>query len=409
MSFSALGLPRPIWLLGWVSLVTDLASEMIYPLLPIFLTRVLGATAMSLGVIEGAAEAASSILKIAAGRLADRTGAPKRIVLAGYGLSGAVRPLIAFVTSWTGVLGLRFVDRVGKGLRTAPRDAMLAHFAPPHLRGRAYGFHRAMDHAGAVAGPLIASLFLLSYPDHYRTLFALTIIPGIVVILILLRVPDTNTSSRVEPGEPLEPNEPAEPSEPLGPLNLPRPFLKAILVILVFSLGNASDAFLLLRLNDLGVAAIWIPLLWSGLHIVKVLSSLAGGDLSDRLGRRTLIAAGWLVYALVYAGFGYFDSPATVIVIFLGYGIYFGLTEGVEKAWIADLAPAGARGTAFGIYNAALGVGGLVSSLTFGIVWTRVSPSAAFFTGAAVAVAAIGLLYSLFSQQRNEENTRHER
>jgi MFS family permease len=403
LSFSALGLPRPIWLLGWVSLVTDLASEMIYPLLPIFLTRVLGATAMSLGVIEGAAEAASSILKIAAGRLADRTGAPKQIVLAGYGLSGAVRPLIAFVTSWTGVLGLRFVDRVGKGLRTAPRDAMLAHFAPPHLRGRAYGFHRAMDHAGAVAGPLVASLFLFSYPDNYRTLFALTIIPGIVVILILLCVPDTNTSA------PLEPVEPSEPSEPYEPLNPRSPFLKAIFVILVFSLGNASDAFLLLRLNDLGVAAFWIPLLWSGLHIVKVLSSLAGGDLSDRLGRRTLIAAGWLIYALVYAGFGYFDSPATIIVIFLGYGIYFGLTEGVEKAWVADLAPAGARGTAFGVYNAALGVGGLVSSVMFGIIWTRVSPSAAFFTGAAVAVAAIGLLYSLFSQQRNEENTRHQR
>jgi MFS family permease len=406
LSFSALGLPRPIWLLGWVSLVTDLASEMIYPLLPIFLTRVLGATAMSLGVIEGAAEAASSILKIAAGRLADRTGAPKRIVLAGYGLSGAVRPLIAFVTSWTGVLGLRFVDRVGKGLRTAPRDAMLAHFAPPHLRGRAYGFHRAMDHAGAVAGPLVASLFLFSYPDNYRTLFALTIIPGIVVILILLRVPDTNTSA---PLEPVEPSEPSEPYERLELLNPRSPFLKAIFVILVFSLGNASDAFLLLRLNDLGVAAFWIPLLWSGLHIVKVLSSLAGGDLSDRLGRRTLIAAGWLIYALVYAGFGYFDSPATIIVIFLGYGLYFGLTEGVEKAWVADLAPAGARGTAFGVYNAALGVGGLVSSVMFGIIWTRVSPSAAFFTGAAVAVAAIGLLYSLFSQQRNEENTRHER
>jgi MFS family permease len=403
LSFSALGLPRPIWLLGWVSLVTDLASEMIYPLLPIFLTRVLGATAMSLGVIEGAAEAASSILKIAAGRLADRTGAPKRIVLAGYGLSGAVRPLIAFVTSWTGVLGVRFVDRVGKGLRTAPRDAMLAHFAPPHLRGRAYGFHRAMDHAGAVAGPLVASLFLFSYPDNYRALFALTIIPGIVVILILLRVPDTNTSVPIEA---LEADEPIEPS---NTLNLPRPFLKAILVILVFSLGNASDAFLLLRLNDIGVATVWIPLLWSGLHIVKVLSSLAGGDLSDRLGRRTLIAAGWFVYALVYAGFGYFDSPATIIVIFLGYGTYFGLTEGVEKAWVADLAPAGARGTAFGIYNAALGIGGLASSVMFGIIWTRVSPSAAFFTGAAVAVAAIGLLYSLFSQQRNEENTRYER
>ena len=402
MAFSKFGLPRPVWLLGWVSLVTDMASEMIYPLLPLFLTRVLGGSAMSLGVIEGVAEAANSVLKIAAGRLTDRTGAPKRLVLAGYGLSGAVRPLVAFATSWTQVLGLRFVDRLGKGIRGAPRDAMLAHFAPPHLRGRAFGFHRAMDHTGAVAGPLIASVFLVFYPDAYRTLFALSIIPGIVVILILLRVPDTITGGR----EPLEPREPPEPPEPV---KLSGAFWKAIVVILVFSFGNASDAFLLLRINDLGVAAFWIPLLWSALHVVKVLASLAGGDLSDRLGRRTLIAGGWIVYALVYAGFGYFDSPPAIVVIFLTYGIYFGLTEGVEKAWVADLAPAGARGTAFGIYNAALGVGGLVSSLMFGVIWTRVSPSAAFFTGAAVALAAIGLLYSLFSPSRNEENTRHQR
>ena len=401
LASSTLGLPRPVWLLGWVSLVTDMASEMIYPLLPVFLTRVLGASAMSLGIIEGVAEAANSVLKIAAGRLADRTGAPKRIVLAGYGISGAVRPLVALVSSWTHVLALRFVDRLGKGIRGAPRDAMLGHFAPPHLRGRAYGFHRAMDHAGAVVGPLIASLFLFVYPDAYRSLFALSIIPGIVVILILLRVPDTTKA-------PLEPLEPAEPREPLEP-RLSAPFWKAIAVILVFSLGNASDAFLLLRLNDLGVATFWIPLLWSGLHVVKVLSSVAGGDLSDRFGRRTLIAAGWIVYALVYAAFGYFESAAPVIVIFLCYGLYFGLTEGVEKAWVADLAPAGARGTAFGVYNAALGVGGLASSLMFGVIWTRVSPQAAFLTGGAVALLAIGLLYCLFSLQTNEENPRHQR
>jgi MFS family permease len=384
-----------------------MASEMIYPLLPVFLTRVLGASAMSLGIIEGVAEAANSVLKIAAGRLADRTGAPKRIVLAGYGISGAVRPLVALVSSWTQVLALRFVDRLGKGIRGAPRDAMLGYFAPPHLRGRVYGFHRAMDHAGAVVGPLIASLFLFVYPGAYRSLFALSIIPGIVVILILLRVPDTSN-------EPPEPNEPAEPPEPREPPEPPEhklhaPFWKAIAVILVFSLGNASDAFLLLRLNDLGVATFWIPLLWSGLHVVKVLSSVAGGDLSDRFGRRTLIAAGWIVYALVYAAFGYFDSAAPVIAIFLCYGLYFGLTEGVEKAWVADLAPAGARGTAFGVYNAALGVGGLASSLMFGVIWTRVSPQAAFLTGAAVALVAIGLLYLLFSLQTNEENPRHER
>jgi MFS family permease len=358
---------------------------------------VLGATALSLGLIEGVAEAASSVLKIAAGRLSDKTGTPKRIVLAGYGLSGLVRPLVALVGSWGQVLGLRFADRIGKGIRGAPRDAMLAHFSPPHLRGRAFGFHRAMDHAGAVAGPLIAAIFLFFYPGEYRTLFALSIVPGIVVILILLRVPEARVN---------EPRDPREPVEPREPLNLSASFWKAILVILVFSLGNASDAFLLLRITDLGVAPFWIPLLWSALHVVKVVSSLAGGELSDRFGRRTLIAAGWIVYALVYAGFGFFDSASAVIVIFLSYGLYFGLTEGVEKAWVADLAPAGARGTAFGIYNGALGIGGLASSLTFGVIWTQVSPSAAFFTGAAAAAVATGLLYSLFS---HEENSRHQR
>jgi MFS family permease len=390
------GLPRPVWLLGWVSLVTDMATEMIYPLLPLFLTRVLGAGAMSIGVIEGAAEAANSVLKIAAGRLADRTGAPKRIVLFGYGLSGAIRPLIALATSWTHILTLRVVDRLGKGIRGAPRDAMLAHFAPESIRGRAYGFHRAMDHAGAVLGPLIASAFLFFYPEQYRALFALTIIPGIAVVVILLRVPDAPLAKHTP-----EPHDPIEPSTPLT-----RKFYLAMFVILIFSLGNASDAFLLLRMNDLGVTAFWIPLLWSGIHVVKVGSSVVGGDLSDRFGRRTLIGIGWLIYALVYAGFGYFDSAAAIVAIFLSYGLYFGLTEGVEKAWVADLVPANVRGTAFGVYNAALGVGSLLASLMFGALWTRVSPHAAFLTGAALALVATGLLYFLFL---NEENSRHER
>ena len=378
-----------------MSLVTDMATEMIYPLLPLFLTRVLGASAMSLGVIEGVAEAANSALKIAAGRVADRTGAPKKIVLAGYGLSGAVRPLIGFATSWTQVLGLRVADRLGKGIRGAPRDAMLAHFTPPHIRGRAFGFHRAMDHAGAVVGPLIASAFLYFRPDDYRTLFALTIVPGIAVILILIRVPDARTPPAAE-----------QPQVRRESTALSRRFYRAIAVIVVFSLGNASDAFLLLRMNDLGIAAVWIPLLWSALHVVKVASSVVGGDLSDRFGRRLLIGLGWLVYAVVYAGFAFVDSAAAVVAIFLSYGLYFGLTEGVEKAWVADLAPATARGTAFGVYNAALGVGALCASVMFGVIWTRVSPHAAFLTGAALALLATGLLYSLFP---DDKNSRHER
>lgn len=378
-----------------------MASEMIYPLMPLFLTRVLGAGAMSLGVIEGVAEAANSVLKIAAGRVADRTGAPKRLVIAGYGISGAVRPLIALVSTWTQVLGLRFVDRLGKGIRGAPRDAMLAHFAPPHNRGRAFGFHRAMDHAGAVAGPLLASLFLFFYPDSFRTLFALAIIPGIVVILILLRVPDIKPEAAPAV---IRPDAAPAYRAPLG-----NPFYRAIAVIFLFSLGNASDAFLLLRLSDLGVAAFWIPLLWSALHGVKVAASLVGGDLSDRLGRRALIAAGWIVYAIVYASFALFESPAAVITMFLVYGLYFGLTEGVEKAWIADLTPAGARGTAFGVYNAALGVGSLIASVLFGWLWTRVSPAAAFATGAALAAAATALLYLLFSSRNDATHSGHQR
>jgi MFS family permease len=397
---SRFGLPRPIWLLGWVSFVTDMATEMIYPLLPLFLTRVLGAGAMSLGVIEGVAEAASSVLKIAAGRSADRTGAPKRLVFAGYALSGLVRPLIALAATWPHVLALRFVDRVGKGIRGAPRDAMLAHFAPPHLRGRAYGFHRAMDHAGAVAGPLIASAFLFVYPEQYRTLFALTIIPAIGVLVILARVPDVRTMPRERTRSPGLAAAARE-------VTRVRPLARAIGVIFLFSLGNASDAFLLLRMNDLGIAAVWIPLLWSALHVVKVISSVWGGHWSDRIGRRALIALGWIIYALVYAGFGFVESPIGVVTIFLVYGLYFGLTEGVEKAWIADLTPAGARGTAFGVYNAALGVGGLAASVMFGAIWTRVSPQAAFLTGAALALAATALLYLLFLPASTAGATAH--
>jgi MFS family permease len=381
------GLSRPVWLLGWVSFFTDMASETVYPLLPLFLTQVLGASAMSLGVIEGAAEAASSGLKVLSGWLSDRWRSPKKLVLAGYGIASAVRPLIGLATAWPQVLAIRFADRVGKGIRGAP------------------------DHAGAVTGPLLASAFLYFYPGDYRTLFALTIIPGVIVMLFILRVPERTVANpaRLNLAErnqaelnPAELN-PAElnhaelnPAEPRGTLwNLREPLWGALAIILLFSLGNASDAFLLLRMSDLGVPAFWIPLLWSALHVVKVGSSLAGGALSDRFGRRRVIAAGWLIYAVVYAGFGIFESPGIVIAIFLSYGLYFGLTEGVEKAWVADMAPAAARGTAFGIYNAALGVGGLAASLLFGLIWTQVSPQSAFLTGAALAVAAAALLYLL--------------
>jgi MFS family permease len=402
------GLSRPVWLLGWVSFFTDMASEMIYPLLPLFLTRTLGGTAMALGVIEGVAEGANSALKIVSGWLTDRSGQPKKLVLAGYGLSSAVRPLIGLVTAWPQVLALRFTDRLGKGIRSSPRDAMLARFAPIETRGRVYGFHRAMDHAGAVVGPIIATIYLYFYPEAYRSLFTWTLVPGIIVVLLILRLPNTSTRERAaaENAEAVSPKpRSGDGGQPRsGESLLPRRFYLAMSVIFLFALGNASDAFILLRLNDLGVAPVWIPLLWSALHVVKMTSSVIGGALSDRLGRRNVIIAGYLWYAAIYAAFAWTTSLGILIAVFLAYGIYFGLTEGVEKAWVADMAPAASRGIAFGIYNAALGLGGLAASLIFGAIWTRVSPSAAFVTGACLALAASLLLYLAFS---HAQDSRH--
>ena len=398
------GLSKPVWLLGWISFFTDMATEMVYPLLPLFLTRTLGGGAMALGVIEGVAEGANSLLKIASGWMTDRTGQPKKLVLAGYGLSSAVRPLIAIVTAWPQVLALRFTDRLGKGIRSSPRDAMLAGFAPEGRRGRVYGFHRGMDHAGAVVGPLIATVYLYFYPEAYRSLFTWTLVPGIIVILLILRLPKDRPRPAAERSE-------AVPDE-VGPgvgrrtSGLGSRFYAAMGIIFLVALGNASDAFVLLRLNDLGVAPVWIPLLWSALHIVKMTSSVVGGAMSDRFGRRAMIIAGYLWYAGIYAAFAATTSVPLLIVVFLAYGLYFGFTEGVEKAWVADMAPAASRGMAFGIYNAALGLGGLAASLIFGAIWTRVSPQAAFITGAALALAASVLLYLMFS---DAQDSRHQR
>ena len=377
-----------------MSFFTDTATEMVYPLLPLFLTKVLGAGAASLGIVEGIAEAANSLLKIISGQVSDRTGQPKRLVLLGYGISSAARPFIALASTWVHVLGIRFTDRLGKGIRGAPRDAMLAEFAPPGQRGRVFGFHRAMDHAGAVLGPLLAAAFLYFYPGEYRTLFALTIIPGVIVIAIILMIPSAAKTTPVASAF-------RRKDQPLTP-----ELKRALLVILIFALGSASDAFLLLRLSESGIPIFWIPLLWSGLHVVKVVASLAGGAWSDRFGRRALISIGWAYYTAIYAAFAFVDSAALLVPVFLAYGVYFGLTEGAEKAWVADLAPADARGTAFGYYNAALGIGALLASVIFGAIWTQVSADAAFLTGAALAAVATLLLYFLFS---NDENSGHQR
>ena len=394
-------LPRPVWLVSWTSFFTDTASEAIYPIMPLYLTRTLGGTAMAIGIIEGAAEALNSVLKILSGRLSDRWSARKPFVMAGYGISTLARPLVALATSWLHVLAVRLTDRVGKGIRAAPRDALLASWAEPATRGYVFGLHRSMDHAGAIVGPLLASLFLWFFPEQYRTLFALTLIPGLIAVAMLVPVPDAPA-----------PQEAARQSsdEPAAPLG--RRFSRYLGVLFLFSLGNSTDAFLLLRLSDVGVGVAWIPVAWAALHVVKAAVSPIAGHLSDGMSRRGIIATGWLVYAGVYGGFALASSAATLMPLFLVYGVYYGLTEGVEKAVVADLAPARRRGAAFGAYHAVIGIGALAASLVFAGIWKAAGAPAAFALGAALALASSVSLFRLdlspIMKSSHEENPRHQ-
>jgi MFS family permease len=375
-------LPRPVKLLGYTSLLTDAATEAIYPLLPIFITRVLGGSPAALGLIEGAADATSSALKILAGRWSDRSGRRKPFVVAGYTIAGLVRPFIALAAVWPHVFLIRVADRVGKGLRGAPRDAMLSALAPYGSRGRVFGYHRAMDHAGAVIGPVFATAFLYFAPGEYRTLFALTVVPGLLAIAMVWLVPETDSANHTH--RPLQPHLPEKP--------LPARLERYLVTRAIFTLGNASDAFLLLRLSDAGLRPVFLPLAWAGLHAVKSGLSTYGGTLSDRFGRRELIIAAWTLYAVAYAGMAFSSSLPATLGWFLFYGVHFALVEGSEKALVADLAPSQAHGAAFGWYNAVLGFGALGASVLFGWLWQSIGPATAFLTGAGLSITASALL-----------------
>jgi len=374
------GLPRPVRLLGWVSLLTDAATEAVYPLLPVFITQVLGGPPIALGIVEGAADATSSALKVVSGRWSDRLGVRKPIVILGYSLSSLVRPFIAITSSWLHVFLIRVVDRVGKGLRGAPRDAMLASLAPPGQRGRVFGYHWAMDHAGAAIGPLLATLFLYFAPDNYRLLFASTIIPGVLAVITLTRVPEQAAVPRV-------PRVPEVPG-----LRLPGPLKKYLWILTVFTLGNSSDAFLLLQLSQAGVPLMGLTALWSAQHAIKALITMQGGILSDRLGRRTLIVSGWIIYAIVYAGFAMSESITALVSWFLIYSVYAAAVEGSEKALIADLTPEPLRATAYGWHAAVQGFGVLAASVLFGALWQTFGAPVAFLTGATLALIAAAQL-----------------
>ena len=370
--------------LGWVSFFADVASEMIVALLPAFLSTLSGGGALALGAIEGFADAIASLLKLVSGAWADRIGRYRPFVVAGYALAMVAKPFMALAQAAWHVALVRSVDRTGKGLRTSPRDALITAAVAPEERGRAFGFDRAMDHAGAVVGPLLAVGLLYFVTKDLRTIFWLSAIPGALVMLCLLLFVRERPIEK-HSAQPL----PWQAGLP------PAALLRVLAPLALFTLGNSSDLFLLLLAGEKQSSIYALPILWMALHVVKSMSALLGGRLVDRFGARPLIIAGWTWYALIYAGLALASSQLAIIVLVLVYGLYHGLTEGAEKALVAEIAPLEQRGTWFGWYHLVIGLLAFPASLVFGWIWQHWSSSVAFGTGAALALAAALLLFAL--------------
>ena len=380
MSDRSTRLSRNVYALTVVSFFTDVSSEMIYPLLPAFLTVVLGVSASFLGAIEGAAESTAALLKLASGWWSDRVQRRKPLVVAGYTIASIMRPLVAIAQSAAQVLVIRLSDRVGKGIRNSPRDALIADSVDPAIRGRAFGFNRTGDNAGGVLGPLVAFALVEWRHVSLRTVFLWAAVPAaIAVAAVIFGVREVPPSSSARPS----PAPQLDLTQHLGGR-----FWAVLGVILLFTLGNSTDAFLLLRAKQLGVPVALAPILWALLNIVKSASNIPGGILSDRLGRKPLLVAGWLLYAAVYFAFGRAHLSWHAWALFGIYGIFFGLTEGTERALVTDIVPATRRGTAFGWYNLTVGLGALPASIVFGALWDRYSSRVAFDFGATLALAA---------------------
>ena len=379
-------LPRTVWLIGLISLVNDSASEMLYPLIPLYLASVLMAGPRALGIIEGIAEATASLLKLFSGVIVDRTRRAKPWIVFGYGLAGLGRPLIAFVSSWPWLLVIRFADRVGKGLRSSPRDALLAASVQAERRGLAFGLHRAMDNAGAVIGPLVASLLLAAQvPLH--DIFLWSIVPAVLCLALALaiREPAAEVTAATKPFD-------------WRLRDMPPLFKRYLAVVALFTLGNSSNMFLLLRARELGVAEATIPLLWAAVAMVATVFSTPLSALSDRFGRMHLLVGGYVAYGLFYLALGSMAHDGLLLFALFGfYGLFMAATEGVEKALVADLAPAERRWTAFGWFNLTAGVMLLPASLVFGWLWQAVSSWVAFgFSGACALAAGMLLRFWVF-------------
>ncbi len=380
-------LPPNVWLIGLISLLNDTASDLLYPLIPLYLSSVLMAGSKSLGIIEGIAEATSSVLKLVSGVLVDKTHRAKPWIVWGYGLAGFSRPLIAIASSWVGVLGIRMLDRVGKGLRSSPRDALAAS-VPPERRGLAFGLHRSMDNAGAVLGPILAAV-LLGSGFKVRDLFVISIIPALMCLGMSLLIREPKNILVVTPRGSFSWNF----------QKLPTNFKRYLLAVVVFTLGNSSNMFLLLRARELGLPESQVPLAWATISAIAMIFGTPLSALSDKFGRIRSIATGWLAYGLFYLclGFSSPGNPALLFGLFAFYGLFLAATEGVEKALVADLAPSAMLGTAYGWFNLASGIMLLPASIVFGWFYENAGATVAFEFSACCALVSSVLLFGVNS------------
>lgn len=405
-------LPLTVRALGAVSLANDVASDMIVPLLPAFVTSVLRLGPAFLGVQEGIAESTASLLKLFAGWHSDRIRRRKVFVLAGYGISNLARPFIGVATAGWHVLVLRFADRAGKGIRTSPRDALVSAAVDTENRGLAFGFQRALDNLGATIGPLLASLLLLIFPGHLRLVFLLSVVPGFLAIWLLITQVREKSDAWAGPstGDSAPPSDISQKSPQASPLKGGIPsgtFGIYLLAVVIFTLGNSSDVFLALRAQKLGVPLALIPIVWMVFSAVRALTATPGGRLSDHIGRRPSILLGWSVYALSYAGFALARVSWHAWALFAIYGLHYGLVEGPERALVGDLVPVEQRGRAYGWFHLCIGIGALPASLLFGIIWDAAGAPWAFAFGAVMAaLAAIVLLGLGVGESRKHQQRR---
>ncbi len=387
-------LPRNVWAVSAASFFMDVSSEMVLNILPLFLANVLGVKTSIIGVIEGLAEATASVLKLFSGWLSDRLHQRKWLAVVGYGLSALSKPFFYFATTWEAIAAVRWVDRVGKGIRTAPRDALVADSIDPEQRGLAFGFHRAADTAGALVGVLIA-LFAVWLAQAgstdlsertFRVVVVVSLIPAVLAVISLA----FGAKDVAVKGQRAAPK--------FAFRALGRPFMIFMVIVGIFTLGNSSDAFLVLRAQDLGVNVIGILAMVATFNLIYALISTPAGSLSDRIGRRKLIVGGWLVYALIYLGFGLAQTGWQVWVLYAFYGGYYGMAYGTANALVADLVPAELRGTAYGSYNAIIGLLAFPASVIAGVLWQGVGawsgfgPSAPFIFGGTLALIAAALM-----------------